>query len=209
MSAVRWPLALAAVLLGSLLAPPAARAEVPPDVLDSYSIAITPQSDGMLTMNYTLAGYHVMSDWPSSEPYLQVGVPNGNFSITNSGSGNGIVDVSNVEAAYSSAGSFVQFDFGTLPRTGDVFDLHFTVSQGQMAYPDPSNSEVTFKFIPAAWTFPITVRQLAVSWANPSSPSLLKLVQPAPTNGDTAMTWQWDSPAISSGMFEDDSVELA
>jgi len=203
-----WALAGALVLLGSLLTPLAARADVAPDVLDSYSIAITPQADGMLSMDYTLTGYHVMSDWPSNEPYLQIGVPNESFSITNASYG-GEIAVSNVRAV-DGGGSFVEFDFGTLPRTGDVFDLHFTITQGAMAYPDTSNNEVTFGFIPSGWTFPITVEQLTVSWASPSNPSLLKLVQPSPTNGVMAMTWLWDSPAVNSyGMFEVASVELA
>ena len=197
-----------ALVIAGLLAPATVRADVAPDGLDSYTIAITPQSDGMLTMDYTLNGYHAMSDWPANEPYLQVGVPNGSFTIDTSGF-SGQVAVSNVEVV-DNGGSFVQFDFGTLPRTGDVFNLSFSITQGAMAYPDTGNGEVTYEFMPAAWTFPITVSQLTVLWTNPSDPSLLKFAQPAPTYGGEAMSWQWQHPSIDgSGMFGDDEISLA
>jgi hypothetical protein len=205
----RWFFALASlVALGCLFLPGTVRANTAPDVLAHYTIAITPQADGTLVMDYTLDGYRAGSDWPSNEPYLQIGVPNGSFSITDWGS-NGTANVSGVEPVDSN-GSFVQFNFASLPRTGDVFGLHFTISQGQMANPDTSNSLVTFNFIPAGWTFPITVNELTVTWANPSTPSLLKSVQPAPGQGSNVMTWNWRSPAIdSSGMFSSNAVELA
>ena len=194
-------------MLGAFLAPPAAKAALPPDLLDSYIIEITPQSDGMLVMQYTLSGYHVASNWPSNQPYLQIGVPNGNFSISAWGANDG-ADVSKVEAV-NSGGSFVQFDFGRLPRNGDVFDLHFTVNVGKMAYPDTAQHQINYKFIPAGWTFPINVSRMMVTWANPSDPALLKSAQPAPAPGETAMTWYWEHPALnSSGMFADDTIDL-
>lgn len=211
MSAPRRPFALALTaalaLLAGLLLAPAAKAELPPDILDSYTIAVTPQADGMLSIEYTLIGYHAMSDWPSDQPYLQIGVPNGSFAITSFEWKS--ADVSSVEPV-SSNGSFVQFDFGTLPKNGDVFDLRFTINQGRMAYQDPAGDAVTFKFIPAGWTFPITVHRLEVSWANPSDPAALNLVRPSPTHGEKAMTWQWTDPALDSfGMFADCTVELS
>ena len=207
MNARRHLLAPAAiVLLGLAIAPAPARAVVP-DALDTYRIDVTPQSDGMLAMSYTLTNYHVMSDWPSDQPYLQIGVPNTNFSITSWG-GSGTVDVSKTEAL-NSWGSWVQFDFGTLPKTGDVFSLHFTINQGGMAYQDTASNDVDYNFIPSGWNFPITVSQLVVTWANPVTPSQLKVAQPEPTNGDIAMTWQWSNPTSnSSGMFTVNSVQL-
>jgi hypothetical protein len=199
---------VALALFGNLLLPLAANASAPADVLDAYTIAVTPQTDGLLTMDYTLSGYHNMSDWPTNQPYLQIGVPNSHFSITSWSSPDGSANISQVEAVNHN-GSFAQFDFASLPQKGAVFNLHFTISQGQMAYPDAAKNEVTFKFIPAAWTFPINVRQLTVTWANPSDPALLKFVDPAPANGEV-MTWGWTNPAInSSGMFGDDAINLA
>jgi len=207
-NARRVLLALPALLLiGDVAAPVIARADTRPDVLSAYAIAVTPQPDGMLTMTYTLTGYKVESDWPASEPYLQIGVPNGNFSITNFGS-DGTVDVSNAEMVETN-GSFVQFDFGTLPRTGDTFDLHFTIDQGGMAYRDTGADQIDYDFVPAGWTFPIVVDEMTVSWADPADPSQLALAEPSPQNDGTTMTWDWTSPSIdASGMFDAYAIQI-
>ena len=196
------------ILLAGLLTTPAYAQAA--DILDTYSVAIAPQSDGTLVMTYTLEHYCTYSDWPADQPYLQVGVPNGNFSITDWGPREGAHRVVNAEAA---AGSLVQlnFDRSQLPRNGDCFDLYFTVTQGKMAYPDPETGNVTFKFIPAGWTFPIEVRRLTVTWAMPGDPALLKFSEPNPTGTDGAqMTWQWNNPAMNSAsMFSGATIELA
>ena len=201
--------ALVFVFLGGSLP---VRADTPADILGSYTIAISPQPDGTLVMNYTLQHYCTYSDWPSDTPYLQIGVPNGEFSISDWGLKDGKNKVTNAESI-TSGGSFVQLDFdgSNLPKNGDCFDLNFSIVQNKMAYPDDTNNQVTFKFIPAGWSFPIQVKTLTVTWALPSDQSLLKVIEPNPMSTDgTNMIWQWASPAMSSsGMFSDYAVKIA
>lgn len=209
MNAKRLFFVLAALmLLGSLFAPTSVNAQTSPDELANYTITITPQPDGTLIMNYQLQGYCAKSDWPSEYPYLQVGVPNSNFTITDwSPKGSFVTDVKPV----NSGGSFAQFDFGQLPKNGDCFDLSVTTTQGKMAFPTTDGTnEVTFKFVPSGWTFPIKVASLTVMWIKPSDPALLKMTEPGPKNVDgDMMVWQWSSPIMASnGMFNDYAVKF-
>ena len=185
-----------------------AAADTPPDILGSYAISITPRQDGTLAMNYMLENYCTYSDWPGDQPYLQVGVPNRSFAISDWGPKEGKIKVVQAEPN----GSLVQlnFDRGNLPKNGDCFDLNFSIVQSRMAYPDAGNGNITFKFTPAGWSFPIKVKTLTLTWALPD-PSLVKLTEPAPTSKDEiAMTWQWDNPAMDySGMFHDSTIKLA
>lgn len=189
-----------------------AAADTPPDILDDYSIAVTPQPDGSLVMSYTLQKYCAYSDWPSDVPYLQVGVPNGNFSISEWGPKSGPNMVVDAEPV-TSGGSFVQLDFDgdNLPKNGDCFDLNFTIVQNAMSYPDEDNNQVTMKFIPSGWSFPIQVKRLTITWAIPEDSSLLKVTDPSPMGTDgSSMIWTWNSPVMnSSGMFGDYFVKLA
>lgn len=205
---------MAIVFVGALFVPVAVfAAGDPPDQLESYTISVTPQVDGVLLMDYRLDNYCVAIDkWPSDEPYLQIGVPNGNFTISDWGPKEGknrVVDAK----ALTSGGSFVQLDFdkGSLPKKGDCFSLFFSIAQNKMAYPDPENENVTFKFIPAGWKFPIQVKSLTLKWMLPADPAMVKLTEPAPMVVDsTAMIWRWNNPPMNaSGMFSDASVKFA
>jgi hypothetical protein len=196
---------------GSFSAVPV-HADPPPDILDLYSIAITPQPDGSLVMAYTLNHYCTNSDWPSDQPYLQIGVPNGSFSITDWGPKDGENKVVNAEAL-TFGESLVQLDFdeNKLPKNGNCFDLFFTITQNKMAYPDPENGNITFAFVPAGWKFPIQVKQLTVTWQGPTDPSLLKLTDPNPSvqNG-TTMVWTWSDPVMdASNMFRSATLKFA
>ncbi len=187
-------------------------ADTAPDELASYTINIVPQADGTLQMSYMLKNYCAKSDWPGNLPYLQVGVPNENFTISDFGPKDGKNKVVNAESI-TSGGSWVQLDFdqNNLPKNGDCFDLYFSIVQNNMAWTDTANNQTTFNFIPAAWTFPIKVNTLTVTWALPADKSLLKVTEPSPTSSDaTNMIWTWTSPAIdSTGMFHDYNVKLA
>ena len=200
------------VLMGGSFSAVPVRADTPPDVLDSYIIAIVPQSDGSLSMIYTLNNYCAKSDWPSEYPYLQIGVPKSQFTISDWGPRDGVNRVVNAEPINYN-GTFVQLDFDSsnLPRNGDCFNLYFTIVQYKMAYPNDADGTVTFKFVPAGWNFPINVNTLTVTWALPSDPSLVKLMQPAPTVTDaTSVSWVWSNPSSDAAdMFTDATVQMA
>lgn len=204
---------LAVVLVFSFLGSfSLAKADTPADILDSYKIQVAPQNDGTLLMNYTLQNYCTYSDWPSDQPYLQIGVPNSSFEITDWGPKDGANKIIKAEQI-TTGGSFVQLDFdqNNLPKNGDCFDLNFSIVQKKMAYPDDNNNQITFKFIPAGWQFPIKVNSLTIIWGKPSDMSLLKVTDPSPASQDDAnMYWQWNSPAMSSTyMFSDYAVKFA
>lgn len=195
--------------------PVSVKADTVPDILGSYSISITPQSDGTLLMKYSLQDYCVKIDvWPSDQPYLQVGVPNDGFSVVKGSVSADGIKVTQAEEITDS-GDFVQLDFdsGHLPKKGDCFNLGFSIIQGQMAYSDSTNNQTTFKFIAGGWDFPITVKTLTITWALPTPTSLLKVATPKPmsTSADGKnMVWTWNSPAMASDhKFDDYSVGLA
>lgn len=203
------------ILIGAVFAPvQIVRADVPPDQLESYTVSVSPQTDGSLIMNYALDNYCARSDWPTDIPYLQVGVPNGNFVLMEGwGPKDGANRVVKAEPINNGYGSFVQLDFdqGNLPKNGDCFNLNFSVTQSHMAYPDPVNGNVTFELIPAGWDFPIQVKTLILNWALPIDPALVKLTDPAPMTKDlTFMTWQWTDPQMdASSMFRGATIKLA
>lgn len=210
----KFRLLLAISLLVALLgaASITARADTPADVLDTYQIQIAPQNDGSLAITIDLKNYCTNSDWPGDQPYLQIGVPNEKFTITDFGPKDGPHPIVKAEPILS-GGSFAQLDFdpGSLPKNGDCFDLHVAVLQSQMAYPDSTNNQVTFKYIAPGWTFPIEVKNLTISWAKPTDESLIKVTEPSPTSTDgTNLIWTWPNPVMNSmNMFGDYAVKMA
>lgn len=203
---------LAVLSLGLLCAPlTVVAADIPPDQLESYTISVTPQADGSLVMSYALYNYCAKSDWPSDIPYLQVGVPNGNFIISEFGPKDGVIKVVNAEKIVS-GGTFVQLDFdaSNLPKDGDCFNLNFSIVQGRMAYSSPESGDITFELIPAGWDFPIQVKTLTLNWATAPDIALIKLTDPAPAATDSVnMVWQWNNPqSDASGMFRGATIKL-
>lgn len=199
--------ALMLAAFGAFLTPKIAAADTPPDVLESYTVSITPQQDGTLIMDYALQNYCTYSDWPSDQPYLQVGVPTSSFKINDWGPRSMVVNAEPVND------KFVQLDFdrGNLPKSGDCFNLNFTVHQSDMVHPDPTNGNDTFEFYPAGWNFPINVKQITINWALPSDPKLILVTDPAPASTDASnMTWVWNNPQMDpSQMFIGATVKLA
>lgn len=208
-------LVLAFFLLGGLLMTTATKvaADPPPDILDAFAITVFPQTDGMLNMTYLLKNYCTKSDWPSDQPYLQIGIPNENFTLVeNSILAKGVA-FTKPETIKEIGATFVQLDFdeAKLPKKDDCFDLGFSIVQGKMAFPDPQDAtHVTFKYIPPSWDFDIQVKKLIVTWALPADPSLVKLADPKPVMDAMNMTWSWDNPSKdSNNMYDVATIKLA
>jgi hypothetical protein len=103
------------------------------------------------------------------------------------------------------------FDSSKLPKKGTCLNVNFTINQEKMAYPDPENGNITFKFIPSGWEFPTQVKTLIVAWAMPSDQTLLKYIEPKPGASDGVFyIWQYQNPVENaSDMFVDATVKLA
>ena len=124
-------------------------AATPPDIIHEMDAKITPQTDGSLNINYTL-DYEATTDFPADTQYLEIGVPNEDFSL---------VDYSHsslVSSAYEkkSGTSQVHLDFSKLPKKGDRFKIEFTINQRSMMYKAGSDN-VSFEFRPGWFDFAV------------------------------------------------------
>jgi hypothetical protein len=181
---------LGLVLAFAALMPASALADQP-DVIDKYSVHVTPQDDGTLVMEYRFSGYCATTDFPSDKPYLQVGVPNRNFQLVDWGpksAPNGQSKVW-VTSANSLQGvtSQVQLNFNKQPLAGECWNLNFTIKQSQMAYAQGSD-EVGFQFTPGWFDF-ARINSLTVTWDLPGDQTLIHKTDPAPTRGPNQAVW--------------------
>jgi hypothetical protein len=176
---LRWVVLL--MILAAILPAPA-RADIPPDIIHRFEVVITPQNDGSLLISYDL-DYEATSDFTNDIPYVQIGVPNSNFTIREWGP----TPLLKGAKAITSGKSLVELDFARLPKKGERFKLHFAVLQGNMAY--KAGEDVSFKFIPG-WFDYAKVSELRVTWMLPSDTTLVKSVDPKPdSQGDNRATW--------------------
>lgn len=183
------------VLLASLVAliasVPASALADDPDVIGQYSVHVTPRDDGTLTMDYRFSGYCATTDFPSDKAYLQVGVPNRNYVLTDWGPKSApnsqtriwVTSTELIQAAESQ----VQLNFNRQPVAGDCWDLNFTVVQSRMAY-GQGTDEVGFQFTPGWFDF-AKINKLTIAWDLPGDPSLVHKLDPAPTKSPTQAVW--------------------
>src|SRR3990170_4064505 len=107
------------ILAALLLAPTAVVLAADPDVIGEYSVTVSPQADGTLKMSYQFTNYCATTDFPSNSAFLEVGVPNRHFTITDIGPKDWVTGAS----PKTSGGSWVHLDFIRLPKKGDCFNF--------------------------------------------------------------------------------------
>ncbi len=165
---------LVLVLAASALFAPANAviAAGPPDTINSYVVTVTPQSDGTLVMQYEF-DYTAVTDFPSGGAYLEVGVPNKDFTIQDFGPKPFV----KTAFAKTSGGSWVRLEFDHLPKAGENFKLNFTIKQASMAY--SLGDDATFVFIPGWFDF-AEIKLLRIVWAVPTDASLISKLSPPP-----------------------------
>ncbi len=174
-----WLLAVTMALV-LLLAP--VRADIPPDIIHKFEIVVTPQPDGSLVIHYKL-DYEATSDFTNDIPYIQIGVPNSNFTIREWGP----TTLLKGAKAITFGKSLVELDFGRLPKKGERFQLYFEILQSGMVY--KAGEDVSFKFVPG-WFDYAKVSELHLTWALPSDTSLVKSLDPKPDSQfDNRATW--------------------
>ncbi len=169
---------ITAILLGAV---PSAQAQTPPDEIKGYSIAIEPQSDGALKINY-IFDYCATTDFPSTQ--FDAGVPNSNFELLDAGPSEMVASAS----PYTSGGSWVRFQFAHVPKAGECFNFYFTVLQRQMAY--PSETGVSFVFTPSWFNF-AKIDIMRLTWKLPDDVSLVRGFDPAPKSQENGLAvWE-------------------
>ncbi len=122
---------------------------IAPDIIHEMVVTITPQDDGYLNLHYSL-DYEAATDFPSDIQYLEVGVPNTDFTLLE------YSPSSLIKEAYEKKqnGSFVHLGFVELPKAGDRFTLEFTVRQGSM-YNKSGQGDMSFQFVPGWFDFAV------------------------------------------------------
>lgn len=181
-------LILAMVMSLILTIAPAALAQTPPDVIKEYVISIEPQADGALKMKYDF-NYCATTDFPANSGYLEVGVPNSNFSLTDYGPKDWVTSA----AAKNGSTSQVHLDFAHVPKAGECFSFSFTILQQAMAY--PSDTGVSFVFTPGWFDF-AKIEKLSIRWQLPKDISQVKGFDPAPkTQDDGLAVWEAENLA--------------
>jgi hypothetical protein len=141
-----WLIILAVIILLVFVPISVGSAQTPPDIIHSYVITIDPQTDGSLLMTYNF-DYEAATDFTDEIPYVEIGVPNSDFEITDYGPKDFI---KNAEKNIS-GGSWVHLDFYELPKEADRFNFYFTIEQNSMIY--ETDEGFGFKFIPGWFSF--------------------------------------------------------
>lgn len=181
-------LILALVMSLILTVAPVALAQTPPDVIKEYVVSIEPQTDGALKMKYDF-NYCATTDFPANSGYLEVGVPNSNFSLTDYGPKDWVTSA----AAKNGSTSQVHLDFAHVPKAGECFSFSFAILQKGMAY--PSGTGVSFVFTPGWFDF-AKIEKLSVRWQLPKDISLVKGFDPAPkTQAGGLAVWEAENLA--------------
>ena len=150
-------------------------AATPPDIIHSMVVEITPQPDGSLTMVYSF-DYEATTDFPSDIQYLEIGVPNPDFTLQ---SYTPASLISKGHAKRGSKTSQVHLSFSQLPKAGDRFQFSFAIKQKSMIY--KSGEEVSFQFRPGWFDF-AAIKEVKVL----IDTSGLKQVNMKPTASETA-----------------------
>lgn len=168
---IRLVLVLLSVML--FVPVPVTVAAGPPDTINLYQVTVTPEQDGSLVMKYEF-DYLATTDFPQDSAFLEVGVPNKDFTLTEFG------PKPFVKKAFTqtSGVSQVRLEFDHLPRKGENFKLNFSIKQGSMAYALGDN--VTFTFIPGWFSF-AEIKLLRIVWKLPTDASLIGKLSPPPT----------------------------
>lgn len=125
-------------------------AATPPDIIHQMTVTITPQSNGSLNIKYEL-DYEATTDFPTDIQYLEVGVPNSDFTLL--GYGHGPSSLISNGHENKNGTSQVHLDFISLPKAGDRFSLDFTILQRSMVYDAGDN--VSFQFRPGWFDFAV------------------------------------------------------
>ncbi len=180
MKRFKLPLTLLLLLLFLILSSPSAQAATPPDIIHKMNVAITPQKDGSLTIHYEL-DYEATTDFPSDIRYLEVGVPNTDFTLLDYGPSTLISGAKENKNGTSQ----VHLDFMRLPKADDRFQLEFTINQRSMIYQE--DDFLSFQFRPGWFDF-AEIDEMKVTLET----SLLNNAScsPAPSTTDGALiTW--------------------
>ncbi len=156
----------------------------PPDTINSYVVTVTPQSDGTLIMKYEF-DYTAVTDFPSGGAYLEVGVPNKDFTIQKDFGPTPFVKTA---FAKTSGGSWVRLEFDHLPKAGENFKLNFTIRQASMAY--SLGDDATFMFTPGWFDF-AQITLLRIVWTVPTDASLISKLSPPPVKqSEGQVVWE-------------------
>lgn len=123
-------------------------AATPPDIIHLMEVTITPQTDGSLNIHYLL-DYEATTDFPSDIQYLEIGVPNSDFTLKD------FSPSSLIKSGKANTGQYsqVHLDFIKLPQKDDRFQLEFTINQRSMLY--NTDAGLCFQFRPGWFDFAV------------------------------------------------------
>ena len=100
-----------------------------------YKVSLVPQSDGIVKIDYyqkwQVTGGHI--------PWVTVGVPNENFTITARN-----LDVAKVSSASEGSWQGVRVDLKRDYKPGETFQIAFQISQNKLFYADKENYKMEF-----------------------------------------------------------------
>jgi len=155
-----------------------------PDIINALTIDVVPKSDGTLDMRYAF-DYCATTDFPDDAAWLDIGVANRNFSITDFGPKEWAINASPNGGGQSQ----VHVEFAHLPRAGECFSFFFVINQADMANLN-DNTNAIFQFTPAWFDF-AEIKKLTINWTVPEDTTKIHLVDPKPQSQTaTVVTWE-------------------
>ena len=146
------------LLLFTLSTTSFATTDKPLDVINSYLVAVEPETNGHLRIRYSIT-WTVLDDKDGKEPvsWIKIGVPNDDYTIT--------LTTNNLKSAeeYNRNGSYVRLNLDREYFEGETFTVGFEIVQGHMYVIDKEKHECKYSFTPG-WFDEIEVELYNIAW---------------------------------------------
>jgi hypothetical protein len=169
------------------------------DIIKSYSIEISPQSDGSLINTYSL-DWCVISDAAGPLSWFYVGMPNEHFQILSFNGNAAYVEPENDGFEYR-----MRIDLDQEANAGECVAVSVRVHQLNLAYLDEEAGEISYQFTPG-WFDDIPVELLRLTWQLlVEDATLLQSFNPQPLSQDDAQAI-WETSLQPGEKFTVDAI---
>ena len=132
------------------------------DVINDYTITITPRSNGTLDITYHIEWEVLNSDSVGPLVDLYVGIPNEHVDSLKRLSTN-IKQIKYVSSANGQKGDYIYLSFTDKYYDGDIVEIDFSIHQSNMYL--LSNNVCTYNFTPG-WFNDVKIKKMKILWSN-------------------------------------------
>jgi hypothetical protein len=143
----------------------------------NYTVKLTPHSDGKVDIDY----YQKWQVTGGQIPWITVGVPNADFTITQSG-----LAVQSARPANEGDWSGVRLDLNKDYRQGQTFEISFSISQNRLFYADNENYKLDFT---PGWYDRAEIANLEIRLKSFAKPETVQATPEPTSKTDEELVW--------------------